>query len=162
MAKTPLDADGLLDTEDTVIVAARLAYPEYSVNSVYICQANRSFRPDLTRLGFYADKQIKPEIPAILLWRQNLLFTEEEAKRREVGDDPAGRVVAKIIRLNLAEATRELGTVHDLFILSAKTDSRTLVLRQPVQHRSKGAWTQGQRYTSEKRLASATTTDDLQ
>lgn len=36
MAKTPLDADGLLDTEDTVIVAARLAYPEYSVNSVYM------------------------------------------------------------------------------------------------------------------------------
>jgi hypothetical protein len=46
--------DGLLTTDDTVVVAARRAWPDYQQFSAYVCQPNRTFRDGLTHLGFYA------------------------------------------------------------------------------------------------------------
>ena len=46
--------DGLLDSDDAVVVAARVGYPEYLQHHVYVCQPNRAFREGLTHMGFYA------------------------------------------------------------------------------------------------------------
>lgn len=44
------EADGLLTNDDTVVVAARSAWPEYKQTSAYVCQPDRSFRQGLTHL----------------------------------------------------------------------------------------------------------------
>jgi hypothetical protein len=36
--------EGLVDTDDVVIAAARIAYYEYLPHTAYICQACRAFR----------------------------------------------------------------------------------------------------------------------
>jgi hypothetical protein len=45
------DQEGLLGQEDTVVVAAREAYPEYREVAAYVCQAGRSFRAGIRRMG---------------------------------------------------------------------------------------------------------------
>ena len=56
--------DGLVDSDDVVVVAARFAYPEYLKRGVYVCQAERVFRDGLTHMGFYANSAIQPHVPA--------------------------------------------------------------------------------------------------
>jgi hypothetical protein len=48
------EADGLLSADDTVVAAARAAWPEYQRRAAYICQPNRAFRAGLKYFGFYA------------------------------------------------------------------------------------------------------------
>ena len=59
------EADGLLSADDTVIVAAREAWPEYQRFAAYVCQPNRAFRDALTHFGFYAHSAIQTLIPRI-------------------------------------------------------------------------------------------------
>lgn len=47
--------EGLVDSDDVVIVAARIAYHEYLQHGAYICQVGRAFRTGLTQMGFYAN-----------------------------------------------------------------------------------------------------------
>jgi hypothetical protein len=153
--------DVLLATDDTVIVAAREAYGYYLRHGAYICQANRSFKPDLARLGFYLGKEIRPELPSILARRKQVLFSPDEAERLEVDGGAEDAGLAAVIREALLEGDREEDTSHDVFLLSPPDDPRTLLLAQAVAHVDRGAWTQQQRYTSVERLRSARTTRDL-
>src|SRR6185437_10303454 len=59
--------DNLLGGPDVVIVAAKNAYPEYKLLGAYICQpeSERTFQPQISRLGFYANGSIQPEVPLI-------------------------------------------------------------------------------------------------
>jgi hypothetical protein len=50
---TLYEADGLLSADDTVVVAARDAWPEYQRFAAYVSQPNRAFRDGLTHFGFY-------------------------------------------------------------------------------------------------------------
>jgi hypothetical protein len=54
--------------QDVAVVAARGGYPLYRTHSVYACQPEpeRTFRPEITRLGFYAKGAIQREVPLIL------------------------------------------------------------------------------------------------
>jgi hypothetical protein len=61
--------DGLPDSDEVVVVAARNAHPEYLRRSVYVCQAKRSFRDGLTRMGFYANGAIQRHLPRIRIER---------------------------------------------------------------------------------------------
>ncbi|MFD6952958.1 MULTISPECIES: hypothetical protein [unclassified Nocardiopsis] len=59
------DDDGLLTTDEVVIVAAGLAYAEYLETGAYIRQSRRSFRDGLAHMGFYAQQAIQPETARI-------------------------------------------------------------------------------------------------
>ena len=59
------EADGLLSADDTVVVAARAAWPEHQRRAAYICQPSRPFRAGLKYFGFYAEGVIQPLIPLI-------------------------------------------------------------------------------------------------
>ena len=45
---------------------------------------------------------------------------------------------------------RKLGGSFDVYILSGPSDPETVLLASPLVHDARGAWTQGQRYTSVK------------
>jgi hypothetical protein len=153
------DAEGLLGFEDTVIVAGRFAYPEYLEISAYICQSNRSIRP-VTRLGFYTEKEIKPELPRVESYYRDVVMTEESAAQFEVGSDPLGRRVAEIIRSRLIDGTPQDPT-NDIYVLSNPGSDDTVLLDNPVRHEERGAWVQGQRYAVLDQLRQAATTREL-
>jgi len=144
------ETDGLLSTDDTVVVAARTAWPEYQRISAYVCQPNRAFRDGLTHLAFYAEGQIQPVVPRILRHEVAVPFTDHEAQRRDETGDPE---VATVIRALLAAGTRVDGDAYDVLLLTGPDDAATIRLAQPVVNDTTTAsgkpwaWTLGQRYT---------------
>jgi hypothetical protein len=158
------EAEGLLTSDDTVIVAARKAWPEYHELSAYVCQPDRTFREGLTHFGFYTDAAIQPTIARILRHEPVVAFTSDEvAARLATGDDAMADVIDKLI----AAGKRTAGESHGVFLLSGPSDSETVTLEAPVANDTTDAsgkpwaWTLGQRYTSLDKLTAAAHTSDL-
>jgi hypothetical protein len=160
--------DGLVDSDDVVVVAARFAYPEYLKQSVYVCQAERVFRDGLTHLGFYANSAIQPHLPRIR-YREDLVnFTEREAAARRAGS-ATDHLIGEVIETLLADGTREEGKQYQVFLLSGPEDRDTVHLPQPITNDTltasgrPWAWTMGQRYVSLASLTrrGVTVTSDL-
>jgi hypothetical protein len=145
--------DGLVDSDEVVVVAARFAYPEYLKRGVYICQAERSFRDELTHLGFYAKGAIQTFVPRIRHREDLIAFTHETAIARKGGSD-TDRLIGDAIETDLAVGTREEGKQYQVFLLSQSDDADTVRLTQPIVNDTVAesgrptAWTRGQRYAS--------------
>lgn len=151
---------------DTLIVAGRRAYPDYSLADAYICQPGRSFRSGIERMGFYTGFQIKPELPRILHRRDNVSFTPANAAalatRDEPFDEELARLITRVLDPTLRWAgRRELGNEYQVFLLTSPNHLDTLRLDEPVRHRGKSAWVQSQRYTNSGLLRAAGSTDEL-
>lgn len=154
------EADGLLTTDDTVIVAARSAWPEYLEHAAYVCQPGRTFRSGLTHFGFYAQSQIMPSIPRIERYDDTVEFTLENVERmRAVGDDRLADVVEELLRAG----RREAGESYGVMLLSPADDPSTATLAAPIKNDTTAstgrgwAWTMSQRYTQLARLTSGVT-----
>ena len=156
--KRPSRSETVADA-DTVIVAARNAYDSYLTTNAYVCQPLRSFRDGIKYLGFYRDKAIQPEVPAIRHRRKSVVFSREEVARLRASSDPIDAEVATLIESRLAGGSD--GREHQVFLLSAKDEADTLQLPDAIHHTSRGAWTQAQRYTSSSALQGSSTTDEL-
>ena len=91
---------------------------------------------------------MKPEIAAVLGRRDQLLFTPETARQlREQNEAGLADVVAQVVR----DGARPPDRPHQLYLLSAPGNERTITLEQPIVHASSGPGTgfvRGQRYTS--------------
>jgi hypothetical protein len=162
--QTLLDEEGLLGRQDTVIVAAGLAHGFYKKHHAYVCQQGRSFRSDLTQLGFYRKRRIEREVPRILYVEDNVPFDLAEATRRRALNDPFQNRVADVIQASLASGERADGAVHKVFILSPPDAAETVELAEPLPHEGEGAgsaFTMGQRYVYLQDLKTAKSTADL-
>jgi hypothetical protein len=162
--QTLLVEDGLLGRQDTVIVAAGLAHGFYGSHHAYVCQQGRSFRNELTHLGFYRKRRIEREIPRILYVEDSVPFNAAEAARRLALGDPLQDRVARVIQASLASGERADGAIHKVFILSPPGDPETVELAQPLPHEGEGkgsAFTMGQRYVYLESLKTAESTADL-
>ena len=158
------EADGLLDVpEDVVIVAAgRTAY-EYLQYNLYVCQVGRSFRPYLERMGFYKTKAIQREVPSILWRRDYLDLSDEFASDLTAGTDAEEREVGQALLAALKDGYFDEPKQHQIFLLSAPDDDRTLTLADLIAHHGRSGWTQKQRYVSSEILsANPETTADLE
>jgi hypothetical protein len=154
------EVDGLLSTDDTVIVAARWAWPEYLETAAYICQPDRSFRSDIDYLGFYTEGEIQILIAKIRARYSSVVFSDEEAERlRRDGNE----ALARVIGVALAKSTRTEGDSYGVFVLSGRDDADTVHLEIPIQNDTVSesgrpwAWTLSQRYTRLDRLQSGVT-----
>jgi hypothetical protein len=154
------ESDGLLTNDDTVIVAARAAWPEYKALGAYVCQANRSFREGLTHFGFYAEGAIQPVIARIRAWYPSVSFTREEVTARRADGEEE---LAILIEEELNERVRTEGESFGVFLLSGLDSNDTVPLNQPIVNDTKTvagrtwAWTLSQRYTRLERLTSGVT-----
>jgi hypothetical protein len=148
-----LAEDGLLDADDTVIVAAREAYGKYLDHGIYACQPGRSFRAGLTHMGFYAGGAIRPEIPRILHRRDAVALTRAEADALRP-TEPYGKRLADAIDVLLAADPQNEGNLYQLFVLTKADEESTVRLEAPIINDTVAksgrawAWTLGQRYTS--------------
>ena len=161
-------ADGLLDFDDVVVVAARAAYPEFLECPAYICQPGRSFQPGLTHLGFYADGEIKPEIPRIEHMRDQVVFSPEHASHLDTTGMSTDAQVAKVIRWALSTSRRVTDQTYKVFVLTEAGSHDTVHLARAIKNTTvtasgrPWAWTLSQRYTSLGALSqNPHTTDEL-
>lgn len=149
------EADGLLSADDTVIVAARRAWPEYQRRDAYICQPGRPFRPGLKHFGFYAEGVIKPLIPRIRQHHVAVLFTPAEAAARRTSGETE---VADLIDHLLGDGSRTENESYDILLLTGPDDPRTVRLQAPIANDTvtesgkPWGWTLNQRYTSLDKL----------
>jgi hypothetical protein len=162
--------DGLLDVADTVIVAARFAWGEYKDHGVYICQPDRSFRPGLTHMGFYAHGAIQPTVAKILDQRpESITFDPATVETLRCGS-PIDNRIADAIDASLAGETRPEGQPFRVFVLSRSPEEGSVALGGPITNTTKAAsgrtwaWTMGQRYTrlAALRTPGLATTSDLE
>jgi hypothetical protein len=152
--------EGLLDDLDTVVVAARRAYPTYLKYGAYICQANRAFRP-VTRMGFYTGKEVKSHVPRVLGRCQNVTLDADTVEAFRQSDDAVERAVAEIIDRNLADGFPLSAGARDVYWLSAPEDPETINLPAPIPYLASGAFTMGQRYVDSSKLRVATSCEEL-
>lgn len=152
-----LESEGLLaPEEDTLVVAARHAWPEYERAHAYLCQEERSFRP-VQRIAFYSGNKIHPRIPRILEAKGKVRFEPAEY------DGATRDAIARL--LDMRSTLR--GQVFQLFLLSAPDDKDTISLSAPIENDlvsasgRRVAFTQGQRYVQSDRLRTATRTSEL-
>lgn len=135
---------------DTVVVAGRVSWPEYRQFGVYACQPDRSFR-DVPYFGFYINKTIKELLPRRLKWMPNIKFDQQTAADLRASKDPLDQRVGEAIPAILDSTTRTDREFYGVMVLSRPDDPVTLHV-PGVPHRSSGAWTQSQRYTSSELL----------
>lgn len=154
------ESEGLCSADDTVVVAARSAWPEYLAVGAYVCQPDRSFRPGLRHLAFYTAGAIQPLVPAIREYIPSVMLSEQEAKiHRELGNG----AMANLIEALITRGDRPVGESYGVFLLSGPDDDDTQRLDQPVLNDTTTdsgkpwAWTLSQRYTSFAKLTGGIT-----
>ncbi len=154
--------------KDVVVVAASGAYPHYLRHAMYFCQPGRTFR-DVTRMGFYADGEIKPEVPLILARHDHVSFDQATVRALHDAEAAADVRIGWLVDRLLRNGVLPEGAVQQVFLLSAPGDGRTLVLPRPIRSTEtaasgrRTAWTQGQRYVSSAVLtAGLATTDEFE
>ena len=151
------------------MVAARDAYPEYLQHAAYVCQPGRTFREDLTHMGFYTHGAIQREVPRIEYHEDDVAFTAVEAARRANGSGRDGRIGELITTLLAAGPRHQAGETYQVFLLSAVDAPETIHLDVAITNDTVAAsgrpwaWTMGQRYVSLARLTApgVTVTSDL-
>jgi len=142
---------------DTVIVAATLARPEFERLGAYICQPKRTFRDGVRYLGFYTERTIFPEFPAIVDRRLDVLVTEENIAALRNGAELDRRVAEAMVGGLRDSPNRQLGERQQVILLDL---DQGFTLKSPIHHDGPHAWTQGQRYTKSEALRSEPTTTE--
>jgi hypothetical protein len=148
--------DLLKSPHNTVIVAAKNAWPEYQKFGAYICQPNRSFRK-VERIGFYSSGQIQPYFPEILAVQDEVTL-EANSKNLELQE---------IMNTLIESGARNLGDQYKIFKLSPMDSERTEKLKNPIindqtSKTGKGtAYTMGQRYVNLSSLIGVSKTSEI-
>lgn len=184
-----LEEEGLLKSMDqskdrVLVIPARMAWKEYEESNSYICQDKRTFQPS-SRLAFYKEGEIMPQVPAILTVFDSVYFpdTQEEFDPRNYILPSDNEDLDETKRKHLANTVaywskkrNEYGKCFKVFLLSPyikesekvkKNDEHngTWLLPEAVKHEPKGrgtAYVQNQRYVGFESLKKATTTYDLE
>ena len=136
------------DAADTVVVAARDAWPLYREIGAYVCQPGRAFRP-VGHLAFYTDREIKPEVASVRRRVDNVEWSEAEADRLTASDEADEQRLGEI--MSVSRARGWLRGRYQVFFLTRPGEPGHLSPRGPIPNPGKGkgsAFTQRQRYTS--------------
>jgi hypothetical protein len=150
-----------------IVPANGVAYLDYSRYHAYICQPNRTFSNGPTRVAFYADQEVKQEVPRIRRSFTNVAFSQDTVAALRASDDVEEAELADIIEHVIAHETggRKAGRHYDVMLLTAPDEDATIKLDYPIRHARRGrgaAFVRRQRYTSEAALQRMPkTTDEL-
>lgn len=141
-----------IDSDLLIVPAGKWAYHAWHRYGAYICQAGRSFRSDVDRIGYYANNAIYPEFPCIQGYRDHVRESRETVHAWLTSGDPVDARFAAAVGLLLLDDRQE-GGESQIFLLSPPRSQETLVISLPIRntsHTGRGsAWTQGHRYVPE-------------
>lgn len=119
------------------------------------------------RVAFYADQEVKQEIPRIRRTFTNVAFSHDTVAALKASGDLEEGELADIIEHVITNQTggRKAGGHYDVMLLTAPSDDDTVKLDHPIRHTRRGrgaAFVRRQRYTSEAALRRMPrTTDEL-
>ena len=117
------------------------------------CQPDRSFRPALTHMGFYAHGAIQPTVAKILDQRPASITFDSGTVETLRSGSPIDNRIADAIDASLTGGTRSEGQPFRVFVLSRSSEEGSVALGGPITNTTKAAsgrtraWTMGQRYT---------------
>jgi len=156
------------DSQDRIlIVAARIAYPEYLRYGFYFCQANRSFR-HCSHIGFYHNGEIAPIFPKIRKVIENIQINESVVNKHNGLSDPEKEFLSSAIKKLREDQNPRVDVQEKVMFLSDPDTTETIKLASPILNdlvtdNGRGtAFTQGHRYvTLEAIKKSPTTTSEL-
>lgn len=159
--------DDSRNSREVLIVAAnKWAYECFRKYSAYICQTDRSFRPEVDRIGYSCEGAIQAEFPTILERRDHVGFNYETSRKLQLSGNPFDAAFATIIERAIADGRDNIP--GQVFLLSPPDSRLTLRIAQPITNTERSetgrpiAWTQGHRYVQESAiLAGPRTTDEL-
>jgi hypothetical protein len=146
---------------DTVVVPARDAWALYESSYAYICQPGRWFQP-VDRIAFYADREVKPEVPRIVHRQDNVPWTAHEETRLLASAERNDRKIGALIATSRAAGWSD--GVYQVFLLTRPGDPAHRSLGAAIPHAVTGrgsAFVQRQRYVSLHGLETASSTADL-
>lgn len=129
--------------KDTVVVAARDAWPEYQKYGAYICQAGRAFR-DVSYVAFYTKGKIQVLVPRIMEVQDEVIFEQGRYKGR----------LGELVDFMLADGAKHAKAISKIFLLSKQTASETINIGNTIQNDQMSvtgkltAFVQGQRYAN--------------
>ena len=139
--------------EQVLIVAARLAYPEYRRYGLYFCQPNRFFQNSLY-MGFYSNGQIQPEFPKIYNSIESLTFTQESINKNKQLTKEEKTILLTVLEDFKKVGNTRIGRTEKVIFLSKIDSEQTLKLKSPIENDleadsgRKIGFTQGQRYVA--------------
>jgi hypothetical protein len=140
-----------------LVVAARLALPEYLRHSAYMCQPHRTFQP-AARMAFYANGVIHRRVPAILEQVEAIALSAEAILARDDLSESLRERLLNLVAELTAEGSYRLGRTEKVIFLSDPDAPATLALPHDIKNdlvADSGrpvAFTPGQRYVSLVRL----------
>lgn len=121
-------------SKKVTIVPAGFAYQFYLQTSLYICQSNRFFQPS-KYMGFYANSEIKKEIPVILGFIDNLNIQEDDLENADiilVEADDTDEIVSRLEEFK-GSLGKDVRNERSKYMILSKPDSdRTEELPNPV------------------------------
>lgn len=150
-------------TRDTLVVSGNDAWKFYKQigQGAYVLPAGKSIR--VTQyVAFYADSEVKPIVPQVVKWFDAVDWNSANATRLAKATDASEKALSGII--NAGRANGYSASTYQVLLLTAPTDSRTLVLPAAVAHSKTGrgsAFVKSHRYVASAGLRSARDTSEL-
>lgn len=158
------------DIDDVLILAANTAYGVYLASGIYVCMPERPFR-EVKQIGFYADKEIKPELPYVKQIFDFVSWTKDNAESLQKSTNDNERELGKAIEWALSDEgisiSRGWGEENYKVFLLEKPDVLSIgdsSLNNSIPNNLSGrgsAFTQKQRYVPKNKLFEAESTNDL-
>lgn len=166
-----LRQDGLLDSTAprAMVLAARMAWPEYQRLGVYKCGPNKPMQSikDSDHLAFYVNGQIQPEVPRIKSVLESIDMTKQE--EIESLEEPQRRLAEELREsIYSHDEVHLFGQARKVLFLSGPQDDETVKLDRAIINDKKDKngkptpFTFGQpRYVTLESLKRASTTSEL-
>jgi hypothetical protein len=145
-----------------VVVPAARAWSLYLRTGAYVCRAGRFFQK-VSHLAFYADGEIKPEVPQITERRDHVAWASTEIARLKATKDPRDDDLAELIKAARSSEWDEHET-YQVFFLTRPGGAGHVTLPAALPNPRSGrgsAYVQRQRYATVEDLRRAASTADL-
>ncbi|MCB1029204.1 MAG: hypothetical protein KDB24_15750 [Microthrixaceae bacterium] len=149
-----------------LVLTGKLDHARYQQYGAIIMDHDFQLPGGVSHLAFYS-AGIQPEVPAIVDFHPNRLFSSETSRQLRTTGKPGDAVVADLIDDALQSDAAMVGSSFQVLVLSPPDAPETIVLDQPVKNTKKSngrpiAWTVGPKVIPVQALRDGpSTTDEL-
>lgn len=127
------DADGN-GGRGVLVVADRAEHARYLRDFAVLLAPDRPLDPSVTHLAFYAEGEVKREVPRIRAQYGSLRCSPETVTQLRAAGTPNDQRVADLVEAWLAEEAVVAGSVHQLLLLSSTDAADALELPREIRN----------------------------
>ncbi|KAA3640807.1 MAG: hypothetical protein DWP92_02360, partial [Armatimonadetes bacterium] len=142
------DTDPATSTGDeaVLILTGKLDYARYQTQGVVVLDTSVGLADNVSHIGFYADGEIKPEIPAIQQHYSSIRFDDVVVAQLRATGRQGDSEVASLIAQSLKIDDDLAGTTRQLIRLADPSDPASIAMGAPIANTKESngrplAWT---------------------